>query len=251
MDFNELINVAVDVGYYILENGAEIYRVEESVQRIIHAYGVQEAEVFAIPSCIIVTLSTDDGKSFTKTKRIHSRWTNLDRVEQLNSLCRKICDEKPDFRIIRQELRDINNRHIYSLMVQIIATAFIAFFFTLFFGGAFRDALCSFAIGIFLRVITHTMDSFKTNVFFTNIIASGFTAILAVFMVNLNIGIDVNKIIIGTLMNLVPGVAITNSIRDIIAGDLIAGLTKLTEAILTATAMAVGAGLALSASRIF
>ena len=68
-------------------------------------------------------------------------------------------------------------------------------------------------------------------------------------LVQLGFGQNLDKIIIGVLMNLVPGVALTNFMRDIIAGDLIAGLTKLVEALLTATGIALGTGVALSLGR--
>lgn len=78
---------------------------------------------------------------------------------------------------------------------------------------------------------------------------SGMTAALALLSVWAGAGQHVDKIVIGAFMNLVPGVAFTNSLRDIIAGDLIAGLTRLTEALLTALAMALGAGIVMTAAK--
>ena len=91
MNYDDLISAATDVGYLLLRNGAEIYRVEDSMQRIFRAYGVETGEVFAIPTCIFVTITTPEGKSITKIKRLYTRGTDLDKVDQANDLCRRIC----------------------------------------------------------------------------------------------------------------------------------------------------------------
>ena len=78
MNYDDLISAATEVGYLLLRNGAEIYRVEDSLQRIFRAYGVATGEIFAIPTCIFVTITTPDGKSITRIKRLYTRVTELD-----------------------------------------------------------------------------------------------------------------------------------------------------------------------------
>lgn len=246
MNGEDLLSTATDVGALLLENGAEIYRVEESVTRILGAYGVQEADVFAIPSCLITTVSLD-GQTQTKLRRVRSRRTDLDRVERYNNLCRRICAQTPERAEVQRAIGEIQGRPMYRLPMQVLAFALSASAFTLFFGGVWNDALCAAVIGAAMKLIGHQMDRFHTNSFFINIVLSGLTAALAVAAVTLGVGTNMDKMVIGSLMNLVPGVAITNSMRDIIAGDLIAGLTRLTEALLTAVAMALGAGIAMAA----
>lgn len=250
VDYDELLSVATAVGESLLENGAEIYRVEESVSRIVGAYGVQEVDVFAIPNCLITTVVRQDGKSLTKIKRILSRGTNLDRVNRLNDLCRRVCRDRPELSQVRRELEEILRRPVYGLAVKTLAYGITAFAFTLFFGGNFWDALCALLFGAAIKQVAFQMEKLHSNAFFVNTVCSALTAALAMLAVRLGLAANMDKMVIGTLMNLVPGVAITNSMRDIIAGDLVAGLTKMTEALLVATAMAVGAGLALSASHL-
>jgi uncharacterized membrane protein YjjP (DUF1212 family) len=248
MNYEELINTATDVGYTLLANGAEIYRVEESMQRIFQAYSVP-SEIFAIPTCIYVTITTEDGKPITKIKRLYHRDTNLDRVEQLNSLCRRICREKPDFKDIRCELQKINQRPGYGFLAQMLAFALVAFSFTLFYGGNLPDASVAAFCGAAMKLIICRLEQFRVNSFFTNILASCAAAAIAFTAVHFNMGLNPDKIIIGALMNLVPGIAITSFMRDLIAGDLIAGLIRFTESLLVATAIAIGAGIALAAVR--
>lgn len=249
MNYDELINTATDVGYMLLANGAEIYRVEESMQRIFRAYAVDSGEIFAIPTCIYVTISTGDGRPITKIKRLYSRSTNLDKVDRVNDLCRRICRDTPDFKTIRQELRTIDSRPNYSFLEQVLAFSLVAFSFTLFYGGNFADAVCSIFCGAVIKVVSYQMNRFHANSFFTNILASGASAFVALIAVHYNFGLNADKIIIGALMNLVPGIAITSFMRDLMAGDLIAGLIRLTESLLVATAIAIGSGVALTVTR--
>ncbi|NLJ30090.1 MAG: threonine/serine exporter family protein [Clostridiales bacterium] len=249
MNDNDLINTATEVGYMLLANGAEIYRVEESMQRIFRAYSVEGGEIFAIPTCIYATVSTADGRPITKIKRCHARCTNMDKVEKVNDLCRRVCRERPDFCVIRAELRRIDARPTYTFLEQVMAFSLVAFAFTLFYGGTFSDAVCSVVCGAVIKVVAHQMDRFHANSFFTNILASGAGALVALVAVHYNFGLNSDKIIIGALMNLVPGIAITSFMRDLIAGDLIAGLIRFTESFLVATAIAIGAGAALTVTR--
>ena len=58
MDFNKLLNVSAQLGKMLLESGAEIYRVEESIQRMGLAYGAKYVDVYA-----------DEGITGTNRKR--------------------------------------------------------------------------------------------------------------------------------------------------------------------------------------
>jgi uncharacterized membrane protein YjjP (DUF1212 family) len=249
MKYEELINTATDVGYMLLANGAEIYRVEESMQRIFRAYSVGTGDIFAIPTCIYVTISAEDGRPLTKIKRVYTRYTNMDKVERLNDLCRRICRETPDFKTIRHELHKIDLRPNHSFFQQMLAFSLVAFSFTLFYGGNLADAVCAIFCGASVKMVSYELNRFHVNSFFTNILASCAAAAIALTAVHFDVGLNADKIIIGALMNLVPGIAITSFMRDLIAGDLIAGLIRFTESLLVATAIAIGAGFALSVTR--
>lgn len=249
MNYEELINTAVDVGYLLVSNGAEIYRVEESMQRIFNAYGVKNGEVFAIPTFINVTICTPQGRPVTQIRRVPVRTMDLDKVEQANALCRKICCETPDFRSIRRELARIENRPVFSFAWQTAAFALVAFFFTLFYGGTWWDAVAALISGAAEKPVIHFLEKGRVNSFFTYVAASFVAAAIALTASHLYIYLNYDKIIIGALMNLVPGVAITSFMRDIIGGDLIAGVLRFTESLLVATAIAIGAGIALTATR--
>ena len=119
----------------------------------------------------------------------------------------------------------------------------------MFFGGNLKDGICSGVLGVVLQVIVLGMGKVKSNPFFTDIVASGVCAGLTMLAIQLGWGSNADKIIIGLFMNLVPGIAMTNAVRDIIAGDLVAGSAKVTEALMIGIALALGAGIAISCSR--
>lgn len=251
MDYNQLLNLTTRLGQMLLENGAETYRVEESIERMALAYGVKEVDVYAVPTTIIVTINTSENFNITKTKRIYQRATNLDKVERLNNLSRNTCQTTPDLKQVEIELEKINQRPNYNFKIQLFAYSLTSSTFTLFFGGTIFDSLCALCIGPIIKIISDIMNRFRTNPFFVTIICSMIAALLAVLSYQLHLAQNIDKMIIGLLMNLVPGVALTNAVRDIIAGDFIAGQTKMTEAILTATSIAIGTGIALSIFNLF
>ena len=127
-----------------------------------------------------------------------------------------------------------------------MAYGFTAFFFCLFWKGDLRDSLVAFVCGLSTKYVLEFMSKSRTNVFFSNALSSMVIAYIAIFCVNLGFAHHYDKIIIGAIMSLVPGVAITNIMRDIIAGDIITGTTKMAEVLLIALAIAVGIALAMS-----
>jgi uncharacterized membrane protein YjjP (DUF1212 family) len=118
-------------------------------------------------------------------------------------------------------------------------------FFTLTFNGNLKDFLVSFFIGCSIRIIASALSNLAANDFFVNIICGAFTAISALTLTHLGVGSHSDKIIIGSIMLLVPGLAITNAIRDTISGDLLSGITRGIEAILIAVGIALGTGVVL------
>lgn len=251
MNNDELLHITTEIGWRLLMSGAEIYRVEESIRRMLEAYGFPEAEVFSIPSCIIVTINDETGHALTRLKRVHSSSLDFDRIDRLNNLCRHVCSERPELEQIKTSLDAIVNEKDYSFWTNMFFTASISASFTLFYGGAFQDSLVSFFIGILLFLLLSMLGRFHTNSFFQNIFGSALVAGLSLFTTALGWTIHYDKMIIGTLMNLVPGIAITNVMRDILGGDLIAGIIKLVESLMVAAGIALGAGIAISTLRFF
>ena len=241
----QLADLTIRMGHTLLTNGAEIYRVEECMKRILQTYYPQGGEVFTIPSCIIVSVSLADMHSVTRILRVYTSNMNLDRIRMLNELSRNICNEKPSFYEIDMELSRISEAKVYSTPLQIFACAMVAASFTIFFGGTLADGFAALFCGTAIKLSMIFMKKLNINYFFIHVICSFISTIIAYLAVHFTIATNTDIIIIGAFMNLVPGIAITNFMRDIITGDLIAGLTKLSEALLYSTAIATGVAAAI------
>ena len=245
-EYQRLLNTAIDLGHFLLEAGAETYRVEESIQRVLYAYGIKHVDVFAITNNITVTITMADDTCYTRLRRIYSLGTNYQRIEDLNNLSRYICEHRPPVEEINRRLKEIYRKKTYpEWAIVFLGFAGVSFFFTLFFGGNLQDALVAFVCGALTRVVFRAMEYVHTNGFFINLVCSFLITFIALLAVQYHLAPHSNSIIIGTLMTLVPGVAITNSMRDVIAGDLVAGMMKAMEALLVALALAMGTGMAL------
>ena len=174
--------------------------------------------------------------------RIKNRSLNLEKISQVNDISRNIKLRGFTLELIENELSRIDSQKSYSTKINIICAGITTSFFALVFGGNLRDFVVSFFIGCLIKLTSTGLGYLETNDFFVNTLCGALAAILALSSVHLNIGAHADKIIIGSIMILVPGLAITNAIRDTIAGELISGITRGMEAFLIAIAIAVGTG---------
>lgn len=245
MDFNRIMNAATYAGKIMLENGAEIYRVEETMVRICSVWNIHNVDTFVTPTVIMVSTSTTYGQPISIVKRIKKRTVNLEKISQVNDISRNIKSRGLTLDVIESKLSQIESSKAYSDKLNIFLSGVAAAFFSLVFGGNFRDFFVSFFIGCGIRFISLTLSSLSANDFFINILCGSFTAIVALTSTYFNIGSHSDKIIIGSIMLLVPGLAITNAIRDTIAGDLLAGISRAVEAFLIAVGIALGTGVVL------
>ena len=244
MNYDILLDLVTDIGYNLAMSGAETFRVEDSIHRVLAAYDV-ESEVFSIPNSLIVTISAADGKSITRMKRVGFHGNDLDSVEKYNSLCRRICAEKPDAELALQWLKETSaSRRHYRLPMFLVGNILAASGFCVFFGGSLIDALCAALCGILLGLTDHFLERFKTNQFFRTIATAFIMAMVAYITGALRTSSNTDSIIIGTLMILVPGMLFTNAMRDIIFGDTNSGINRIVQVLLIAAAIALGTGAA-------
>ena len=240
MDDITLIDLASDLGYELAMSGAETFRVEESVSRVLSAYGLN-AEVFAIPNYLIVTVLTKKGLPITRMRRIGSHGNDLDSVERLSALSRSFCLHTPAPQEAQQQLADtLANRRAYSPAMLGLGNFLGAFGFCLFFGGSVPDALCAGVCGLLVGLVTEVLGKRRVSQFFITIAAAFFMAWLAYGLGVARICQRTDAVIIGALMILVPGLLFTNAMRDIIYGDTNSGLNRVVQVFLVAAAIALG-----------
>ncbi|MBM7648233.1 uncharacterized membrane protein YjjP (DUF1212 family) [Bacillus ectoiniformans] len=238
----DIMDVSLLAGKIMLESGAETYRVEDTMGRIAKAFGIRESHSYVTPTGIMFSIETAEP---TKTKliRISNRTTDLQKVSLVNSISRRISNGDLSVDDAYQELQELQKTGMaFPLAAQIIAAAVASACFLIMLQGSWTDFIpamlaggCSFSVLIY--VSNHVQIKF-----FSEFIASLSGGLLAYFLYWTGAGAELDKIIIGSVMPLVPGLLITNAVRDLMAGHLISGLAKGAEAFLTA--FAIGSGIA-------
>lgn len=239
MDYKKLLDAIMNIGKEMLVCGAEVNRVEDTITRICYAYDITEVDVFTITSSIITTIKVKN-EIYTQTKRILNYGTNLDRLDKLNSLSREICSQKPSLSYIKDCYNNIINSPKYSFGTYCIIYALIASSLTIYLGGHIYDGIVSGMLGIIMYLLINKSESIGVNITFLTILIAFIIGTLAVISVKIGFGSDLDNIVTGNIMLMIPGVAITNSIRDMINGDTMSGVLRFSESIIKAAAVAIG-----------
>jgi len=240
MDYNILLDLVTDLGYELAMSGAETFRVEESISRVLISYGI-ESEVFAIPNYLMVSIIGEDGTPITRMRRIGQHGNDLDSVEKFSGLSRALCNRKPEPKTGMQWL-DItrSQRQHYSTAMVFLGYFLGAAGYALFFGGNPLDSICAGICGMLVGLVDRITGEMKANQFFRTIASAFLMALLAYGMGGLGIASNPNAVTIGALMILVPGLLFTNAMRDIIYGDTNSGVNRIVQVFLIAVALALG-----------
>lgn len=248
MDYNKLLDFTVDLGYELSMSGAETYRIEDSITRIFAAYGIQ-AEVFAIPNNLIVSIIRPDGKPTTRMRRIGFHGNDLDSVERFSALSRRICREKPDADTATDWLNEAcRSKRYHKLPIMLLGYFLGAAGFAIFFGGGLRDSLCSGISAAIVCLISRFMDKARANTFFSTMLTALPLAFVPYFFGAIGLCPSPDAAIIGAVMVLIPGLLFTNAIRDIIFGDTNSGVNRIIQVLMIAVAIACGTAVALKLS---
>ena len=244
--YQQLINVVMLAGQIMLESGAETYRVEDTMERICAIYPKQSADTFVTPTGIFICIHTADKTMLTTIKRVKNRITNLNKIYLVNNISRELTSGNISLAEAFIRLEEVKNQPPPHVIQIILSAVICSFFFALLLGGTLFDGIiASFCIALikFIDLQAKRFEVFSS--FILNLIGGMICAVFAIFFAEiLNIG-TIYGIIIGAIMPLVPGIAITSAIRDMIYGDLVSGTARAVEAFLIAVAIAAGVGIML------
>ncbi len=239
-----IMSLALDVGEEMLISGGEINRVENTISRILETYNCTKVNVFALPGFMSVSLLSPDGEVQTQSRRIYTFNNNLSHIEDLNELSRYVCANKPTVKEFYERLDSIRlleykNDNWVNYFAHFLGSAS----FTVFFGGSFLDALVAGGIGLVIAFMKMFSRVQKMNRVVYTLLISVISGAIAVPLCYFGIGQHLAAIIIGDIMLLIPGALLTLSLRDMLCGDIIAGLFRLIESLLVGGA--IGAGYAI------
>lgn len=242
MNYNTLFKTAMLAGEIMAQSGAETFRVEDTMTRILKTSNLKVIEVFVTTTGFMATLSDSDIQPITEVKRINKRVSNLSLINEVNQISRDLCDGKITVEEAYNQLGSIRSKKTYSGLIIIFATVVSTGGFTGLFGGTLLDCLIAAANGLLLILIGRLLANKVERTFMKDAAESlsiaFFTMICTLFLNH----IHPDTIIIGSIMPLVPGVPITNAIRDTLQGDYMSGTARAVEAFVISAGIALGIG---------
>ncbi len=242
----EVMELALQAGHILLENGAEISRVEETMDRICHHYGVESGSEFVLSNGIFMTAGSDREKFFAKVQHIPVSGTHLDKVAAVNQLSREIAEGKYTVDEAMAVLEQIRTMPPKRKWVQILASGVGSGAFCCLFGGNLWDSAAAFLTGLALYGYILYISGPHLSKIVGNIGGGALVTLLCGLMYFAGLGEHLNFMIIGSIMPMIPGVPFTNAIRDIADGDYISGSVRMLDAMLGFFCIAFGVGLGIS-----
>lgn len=240
-DPSYLLSLIMDMGEEMLTSGAEVNRVEDSIYRMLVSYGFNKVNVFTIPEFISVSFLDKSGTVISESRRVYKFSNDFNKLEALNDLSRFICSSKPTIYELWKRLESIEPVS-YSGNSFIMALAY--FFggggFTIFFGGGIVDGIAAGITALLLMFSNRFSKVQNMNKIVYTMLAALLAGTFATICFILGFGLNLDKIMIGDIMLLIPGMALTTSFRDMLCGDIIAGILRFIESLFIAGAIALG-----------
>ncbi len=243
MNYRLLADTALLAGEIMLQSGAETYRVEETITRILKTSGQERTEAIAYVTGIMITLDGKDTDAITLIKRIGERDNNLGYVYEVNNISRDLCSDKIKLEEAYERLKNIKEKKMYKDWVIAICIIATSASFTILLGGGIYDCLFAAVNGMFLVILSYINKKLKMKRFVLYMLTSLCMALVSVLLTGAtSLPINQEILIAGSIMAMLPGVALTNAIRDTLQGDYMSGTARGIEAFVIALALAVGIG---------
>ncbi len=243
LEHKEVLSITIRAASLILENGGETYRAEDIAVKTALSLGAVTATAFVTPTVVQISYTDEDKRYHTAVQRLTKRGVNLKKISRVNELSRRLtkraCNTKPGQ--VERILQRIDNAPQYPLWMILCGASLSSFFFALMFGGMFKEALAALCIGFVLRIALIVLDKAHLNSFIVSLLSGAIVSICTEVAYIATLIPSIEVVMTSALMQVVPGLAIVNAIRDLIAGDLVAGNARLVEAFMIAAGLSVGA----------
>lgn len=231
--------IALDLGKQLLMCGADVKRAQDTVERICRGYGAQDINVFCIGSLLMATVEWIDGSSSTQIRNVRRVGYDLARLESLNMLSRDICDKLVSLTSARNRLTALRTPSPQTPLVTYPAAVVAVAAYTLFFGGTMADTAVASLCAIIVTWLENRLPE-RAGIMMRTVLCAIAVGIAAGIGSLVYPALHTDKVMIGAIMLMVPGLMVAGSLRDLLGGDIIAGSLQLIQAVLIAGALALG-----------
>ena len=250
-ELKSLLAFATMAGRVMLENGAETYRVEGTIERILAARGIENSQCFVVPTGVFVSVTVDT-QLYTILERVYRIQMDLMHIVKVNELSRVFVETDLSVEEAVEQLHSIETSDQYGIRTRVIFAGIAGSFMALLFKGGPLEFAGAFITSVLVAIFMELMSKKELPVFIKSVIggmaAATFTVIYSLIFNYFSIGLTTAIVIIGAIQQLVPGVSLTNGVRDSITGDYMSGVSRATEAIIIALGIAFGVGVVLKMS---
>ena len=241
----QLVDLVLHAGELLLTSGAEIYRVEETIERMGRAAGFVQVEGFATPTGLFISLHAPGGQVYTRVRRTRHSRNNLAAIAAINSLSREFSEGKVTAHEVKQQLAALTESGSpHSLMRQIVGGGG-AMAFTLIFGGGWLEAIFAGLIGAAVLTVVALLQRYPVPKVLQAAVGGMAASAMALGLAEV-LPIHPDLTTLGAVMVMTPGVAMTTAIRDLLSGELLSGLSRAAEALVVSVAIATGVAIVIS-----
>lgn len=241
---DRLLCLALDIGEAILESGGEVHRVEDTIQHVCRAYGAVHVEVFAITSLIIASVRMEDNSYSSQIRRVYDSSNRLSRLENFNRISREICKKTPPLEEVDRMIKEEKRNKKMPLWMSVLVYVLVSASFAVLFGGSLWDSLAGALVAGVLALVGNIRSDY-INPLAKTLLLSFLAGTLSYVSVLIGIGENADMIMIATIMLLIPGIAFGNAMRDLLCGDLLAGILKTVQSCISAILIATGYSIAI------
>ena len=247
IDIKEVVDMALEAGRILLKNGAEIFRVEETITRICHRFHIDKIDVFTLSHAIFVSAEDNKGNTYTRVKNVPLSGSHLGIVAEVNDLSRQITGGYVTVEEARMQLEKIDKMPPKAKWKQTVGAGIASACFAILLGGTMLEAIMTFFIGSIVYIWVLIAGKAGNSKIIINIVGGMIITGLAILFRQIPFlsELHLEGMISGGIMPLVPGVAFVNSIRDIADSDFLSGTVKMINAIMVFVYIAVGVALTL------
>lgn len=243
MDYKKILKGILDIGEAMINSGAEISRVEDSMYRMCRSYGFSRTNCWVISSNIQATVETPDGDIFTQIRHVPGGEMNFDRLDYLNNLSRKVCAETPDAPELRERLDAVLARPAQPKWVHYLAGVMGGTGFAVFFNCDLLDSVTAVLASLIIVALGDVLGRMETNPLIFNAIISFIVEFFIILAVQMGLGHHVSSITVGVVMLMISGIGFTNGISNLLHRDTLSGVINMSTAVLGATGIAIGIAL--------
>ena len=242
----DILKVCTEMGRILLENGAEIFRTEDTLSRVARYYGIEDGDFFVLTNGILSSAVDREGNTSARVRFIPSNSANLAKVNEINQLSREICIGRYTLDEVRTELVRIDALHSEPSPLIVGATALGSGAFSLLYGGTFTDALIALFAGLILGLFSELVAKKHLTKITKNITGAALVTSICLIFHHYGMGANMNAMIAGSIIPLIPGVSFVNGIRDIAHSDYISGVVRLMDSLFVFICIAIGVGTVLA-----